>query len=106
MTLGVRPENICIGDTLDEPCLVIDARVDLVDPTGANTLVIFDVAGKEVTTRTAPTVKISAGKTLKFGFSQSSFHLFDTKSGARLHQRGTISAASPSFAAMSSAQPI
>lgn len=104
VTLGIRPENITIGEGLNENCLVLDARVDLVEPTGADTLVIFDLVGKEVTARTAPTAKISAGQTLKFGFSQDNFHLFDTKSGNRLERRGMAGNVPPSLAARSTAQ--
>ncbi len=100
VTLGIRPENIIIGDTPAEGCLVLDARVDLVEPTGADTLVIFDVAGKEVTARTAPTARINVGDTLKFAFSQESLHLFDTKSGLRLNPRDAMGTAPPSLAAM------
>ncbi|MCZ3374369.1 ABC transporter ATP-binding protein [Rhizobium sp. AG207R] len=104
VTLGIRPENITIGENLGENCLALDARVDLVEPTGADTLVIFDLVGKEVTARTAPTTKISADQTLKFGFSQENYHLFDTKSGVRLNQRGAAGNVPVSLAAMSAAQ--
>ncbi len=100
VTLGIRPENITIGEGLNEDSVVLDARVDLVEPTGADTLVIFDVGGKEVTARTAPTAKITTGQTLKFAFSQDNFHLFDAKSGVRLQQSVDARSARPSLAAM------
>ncbi len=100
VTLGIRPENITIGEGLNEDSVILDARVDLVEPTGADTLVIFDVGGKEVTARTAPTAKITTGQTLKFGFSQDNFHLFDAKSGVRLQQSVEARSARPSLAAM------
>ena len=88
VTLGIRPENITIGDASEAGSLILDAIVDLVEPTGADTLVIFDLAGKEVTARTNPAARIGAGDRLKFSFSRESFHLFDTESGIRLRGRG------------------
>src|SRR3984893_2423169 len=44
VTLGLRPEAICVGEAAKSDGVSVEARIDVLEPTGADTLVIFDLA--------------------------------------------------------------
>src|SRR5271166_1610203 len=57
--LGIRPECITEPDRrLDGDTLLIDAQVDMTEPTGAETLVLLRLAGQEALARIAPDIRV------------------------------------------------
>jgi len=84
VTLGLRPEAICVGEAAKSDGVSVEARIDVLEPTGADTLVIFDLAGIEVTARTAPASGLRAGEVVPFSMAPGAFHFFDTETGRRI----------------------
>ncbi|NTJ11544.1 ABC transporter ATP-binding protein [Rhizobium lusitanum] len=85
--LGIRPESITkIGSNaaprLDEA--IIDGRVDVIEPTGAETLVVFKFGGVDVTARAHPKDDVRKGAVTKFMVDMSAISLFDSQTGIRL----------------------
>ncbi len=76
VTFGVRPEDISVGGD-------IEARVVVVEPLGAETLVTlaFGVGSSiEMVTRVSADTKLKMGDTIKVTINPAKTHLFDLKS--------------------------
>ena len=84
VTLGIRPEDFLLEgpDTADS----INARVTLIEPMGADTLVLclIDVE-HEVSVRLPRHVRVTDGEKLNLKPRKGSLHLFDPESGQRLN---------------------
>ena len=80
--LGLRPEAIRITAPTD-PARHFSGRVDLVEPTGADSYVISRVAGVDLTVRAPASLRASPGDTVGFAID-GALHLFDVATGARL----------------------
>jgi multiple sugar transport system ATP-binding protein len=59
-------------------CLV-NARVQVVEPTGADTLVLLDLGGHDFTARLPPDVTLQAGAQARFAIDLSKIVFFDTE---------------------------
>ena len=79
--VGVRPEDLQWVSGTDAALCGI-ARV--VEPLGSDTLVVFDVAGRELQARLPPRLVRRAGDPVRVGVAPESIHLFDPESGRRL----------------------
>ena len=81
--LGVRPERIGVAGAqlLGSK---ISMRVDLVEPTGPDTLVYGSINGKRILCRIPPTMAPSTGETIALDFSLANALLFNPETGARL----------------------
>jgi multiple sugar transport system ATP-binding protein len=83
VVLGVRPEHI----SLHRPERAADGRasaivpaiVEIVEPTGAETMVGLRLAGREVTARFEPHEAPDVGQTLSLALDMSKACLFDAK---------------------------
>ena len=85
--LGIRPEAITDkdgSDRLAQSIAMVDALVDVVEPSGADTFVVTKIAGKEVTARLRADFDVKAGQTEPLAFNMDKTVLFDPRSGARL----------------------
>ena len=81
VTVGLRPEHLHWAH--EEPAaLTGTARV--VEPLGADTLVVFDLAGCEVQARLPPRMVRRAGDAVRVTIAPENIHLFDPVSGRRL----------------------
>jgi multiple sugar transport system ATP-binding protein len=78
MTLGVRPEDVVIGSGPVEAC------VRVVEPTGHESIVLFEAGGATITARATDDVRLKAGESVKLGFRQDRLHLFNRETGQRL----------------------
>lgn len=82
VTIGVRPEAIT-GASSDEKgsfqCLV-----DVVEPTGADTMVVIKLGGTEVTARMPPKDVSSAGQLMRLKFKTDEISLFDPSTTNRI----------------------
>ncbi|MES0825736.1 ABC transporter ATP-binding protein [Ruegeria sp. SCP11] len=84
--LGLRPEDIAeagfrAGDGVQEaPCMV-----DMVEPAGADTYVVSELGGKQVTARLHAETTAQAGKMLNLAFDMSKVSYFAKETGERLN---------------------
>jgi multiple sugar transport system ATP-binding protein len=90
LILGIRPEQIQVGAS-DLP--TIRAEVQVLEPTGPDTLAFVEINQTKVCCRLAPDAPVRAGDTLDLQFAPDKVLLFDAKSGERLCVSGK--AASP-----------
>ena len=81
--LGIRPENLTRYDTRraeEIPYLgTIEAPVEVVEPTGANTMVIVRVGGREVIASFEPHAAPSVGQKVMLAVDMAKVCLFDTQ---------------------------
>jgi multiple sugar transport system ATP-binding protein len=79
--LGIRPENLPLFDrrhSEDTPHLgTIDAEVEVVEPTGAETMVVVRIAGKEVIARFESHAVHAVGERVKLAVDMTKACLFD-----------------------------
>jgi multiple sugar transport system ATP-binding protein len=81
VVLGIRPESL-FPDTAEAPDM--RGAVDVVEPTGPDTLVVLDLSGQSVTARLGPKLSIQTGSQLGLAVQPRSINLFDKASGDRL----------------------
>ena len=74
---GLRPEDIRLGEGLE-------GRVIDVEPTGAETFLVIEVAGTKVTAVAKERLSLDAGDGVRVALASPKAHLFDADSGLRL----------------------
>ncbi len=57
--------------------MLIEAAVDMTEPTGAETIVLLRLAGQEALARVAPDVRLAIGAPARFAVDTSKICLFD-----------------------------
>jgi multiple sugar transport system ATP-binding protein len=79
VVLGLRPE--CIGEAgrvfAGTPATAIAARVEVIEPTGAETVVLLELAGARMRARVAPDVRLKVGEVAMFAVDTRRICLFD-----------------------------
>lgn len=78
VVMGIRPEDISIAED------GIEARVRIVEPTGAELYVILDVAGEQMTAVIHGRPDIREAEMVRIAIPQDKLHFFDEKSGDRI----------------------
>jgi multiple sugar transport system ATP-binding protein len=76
--LGIRPE--CIAEhnrRFENGSMLVDAPVEMTEPTGAETIVLLRLGGHEVLGRVAPDVKLKSGDVGRFALDTRKICLFD-----------------------------
>jgi multiple sugar transport system ATP-binding protein len=81
VVLGIRPEAIAevnrrFGDDARD-VLSLEAPVELVEPTGAETIVLLRLGGERVLGRVAPDVRLAPGSPARFTLDTRKICLFD-----------------------------
>lgn len=84
VALGLRPERMVGAGASDDGRQAIQCRVDIVEPTGPDTLVFTTVNGARVLSRVSPDVRPRPGQTVSLIFDVANALLFDPESGARI----------------------
>ncbi|WP_372877339.1 ABC transporter ATP-binding protein [Pseudomonas sp.] len=82
--LGIRPEQILLATDESRNQSSIRAEVEVVEPTGPDTLVFVELNQTKVCCRMAPDDAPQVGQALELQFDPSKVLLFDAKSGERL----------------------
>lgn len=85
--LGMRPETIAHKGAHDAPekdVFVFKRNVDVVEPTGPDTMLVFTLGGIEAIARVRPEEKVKPGETFEFAVNMGKAKLFDGKTGIRL----------------------
>jgi len=88
VVLGIRPECIAeptrhFGDAPDA-ALIIAARVDMIEPTGAETIVVLRFGDDRALGRVSPDLRYRSGETAQFAVDTRKIILFDSASGDRI----------------------
>jgi multiple sugar transport system ATP-binding protein len=93
VVLGIRPENLTRYDrrhTEETPCLgTIEAEVEVVEPTGAETMVVVRIAGKEVIARFEPNAAPTVGERVKLAVDMTKACLFDPETETLIERGGS-----------------
>ena len=79
LMLGVRPEAVRFGDQQGVP-----VTVQLVEPTGPDTLVMFELGGSKCLGRHAPANAPRPGDTVRISLDPAALVYFDVESGERV----------------------
>ncbi len=79
IVLGIRPEHIAEENRRfgEESPLTVEAPVELVEPMGAETVVLLRLGGEKVLGRVAPDVRLTPGGTFRFALDTRRLCLFD-----------------------------
>jgi multiple sugar transport system ATP-binding protein len=76
--LGIRPE--CIAEhnrRFEDGGMLVEAPVEMTEPTGAETIVVLRLGGHEVLGRVAPDVRLKPGELAQFAVDTRKICLFD-----------------------------
>ncbi|MGY4488379.1 ABC-type sugar transport system ATPase subunit [Bradyrhizobium sp. LM3.2] len=79
MVVGIRPECIAEGNRVfssDAP-VIVDAPVEMVEPTGAETIVLLRLGGEPALARITPDIRPTPGATASFALDTRRICLFD-----------------------------
>jgi multiple sugar transport system ATP-binding protein len=80
---GIRAEAVSLARddmVAGETQRILDARVEVIEPTGADTLVVLDLGGHEFTVRLEPDVTLNPGQDARFVVDLAKLVCFDAKS--------------------------
>jgi multiple sugar transport system ATP-binding protein len=80
VSAGIRPETLDVGDG----AAGLSGIVDVVEPTGPDTMVIASVGGQLITARLGPKVRPKPGDTLNLSVDTAAINLFDPVTGNRI----------------------
>jgi multiple sugar transport system ATP-binding protein len=80
VTAGIRPEMLDVGDGAAS----LIGTVDVVEPTGPDTMVIVSVGGQLITARLGPKVRPKPGDSLSLSVDTAAINLFDPTTGNRI----------------------
>lgn len=83
-TIGIRPEHVVTGELVENTPFQIEVEINLIEPTGSDTLVDCEVAGHHFRVRMDGQSKVSVGEKLRLGLAPSKASLFDAKTELRL----------------------
>jgi len=83
VVLGIRPECITdpgrvFGDSAQAP-IVVNAPVEMIEPTGAETIVLLRLGGEPVLARISPDIRPALGEPAPFALDTRRICLFDPK---------------------------
>jgi multiple sugar transport system ATP-binding protein len=80
VTLGIRPEHVEVT-----PQGVVELKVDVVEPTGAETHFYSRIGDAPFCVAVHHRLEVLPGQAVRLRFPESRVHLFDTQSGARVN---------------------
>jgi multiple sugar transport system ATP-binding protein len=85
VVLGLRPETIfAAGTELPGPNrFVFERKVDVTEPTGPDTMIVFDLGGQDLIARVRPEDAAAPGTPFRFEVDMGKAKLFDLQSGLR-----------------------
>jgi multiple sugar transport system ATP-binding protein len=84
---GIRPEAVNDNESIDRNARSVirfDARVEIIEPAGSDTFVVFQLAGKEVTARMRADANVRLGEPHTFAFNLDKAVLFDPTTTRRI----------------------
>jgi multiple sugar transport system ATP-binding protein len=84
VSLGVRPEDLCIANGNGPAGLCIDAVVEVVERLGAEILLDVQVGDQMMVAAVEPTVRAKRGDKIRFALQPERLHFFDAVSEAAI----------------------
>jgi len=78
---GVRPEHLTLGG--DSPAR-LKGRIEVLEPTGPDTMVVIRVGTREITARLPPRIALSTGAPIDLAVDMTALNFFDPETGERL----------------------
>jgi multiple sugar transport system ATP-binding protein len=81
VVLGLRPERVKLGPRRDDG---IEARVELIEPTGLGAVVHFEAGGQFLKLFTTDRPKLTTGETVAISVEPDDIRLFGRETGVRL----------------------
>lgn len=81
VVVGVRPEDLVIGDAVAPEGLLFDGTVGALEPLGAETLVHVETRGTTLVGRVSGRQRLAIGEQVRMHATTSVLHLFDARSG-------------------------
>jgi multiple sugar transport system ATP-binding protein len=88
VVFGIRPEGLTHKRTgSDEPgsqYVNFDSKVEVIEPTGADTMTVIEIAGKEIVARVRPDRQPKPGESMTFSADMSQISLFDPETELRI----------------------
>ena len=81
---GIRPEHVAYGDLAASKPIRFDAKVDLVEPLGSDTLAWVHAGDQSFWVRMDGEFQVRPGDRLPIGFHPGRANLFDTQTEARI----------------------
>jgi multiple sugar transport system ATP-binding protein len=82
VTLGIRPETVTLANGEGHSCL--EAVIDVLEPTGADTMAVASVNGHPVTARLKPGDVREVGRSVRLAVDMSRASLFDPATELRI----------------------
>ncbi|MYZ48220.1 ABC transporter ATP-binding protein [Propylenella binzhouense] len=83
--LGLRPETVTAeGGQTGSDLFAFDRPIELVEPTGPDTMLVFGLGGQEVIARVRPEDARPAGQQFRFVANMAKAKLFDPETGRRI----------------------
>jgi hypothetical protein len=77
LTLGVRPEDLRVGESSDSADLSFETVVEVVEPLGSEILLDTRAAGQQIVARVEPTVRTRPHEKIRLTFIPDRIHFFD-----------------------------
>ncbi|KJE37007.1 sugar ABC transporter ATPase [Thalassospira sp. HJ] len=88
VVFGIRPEALTHKRTgSDEPgsqYVNFESKVEVIEPTGADTMTVIEIAGKEIVARVRPDRQPTPGESMTFSADMSQISLFDPDTELRI----------------------
>jgi multiple sugar transport system ATP-binding protein len=84
VVFGVRPEHMEPAQAGQQGEAQFTCHVDVVEPTGNDTMVFFDWAGTRLVARIHPNTPVAPGEPLRLMIDTRKASLFDPRTGARI----------------------
>lgn len=88
VVFGIRPEALTHKRTASEEqgsqYVNFDSMVEVIEPTGADTMTVIDIAGKEIVARVRPDRAPTPGESMTFSADMSQISLFDPDTELRI----------------------
>ncbi len=82
--LGIRPEHVITGELAANAPFQTDVTVNLIEPTGSDTLVDCELAGERFRVRMDGQARVAVGDTIRLGIDPARASLFDKETELRL----------------------
>lgn len=84
LLLGVRPENISIGNSGEGNQIVFKAKLEVVEPMGSEIFIYFDLNGSQMTGRIPAGVMPDVGDEISLRINGGKLHFFDSQNNSGL----------------------
>jgi multiple sugar transport system ATP-binding protein len=88
VVFGIRPESLTQkrsdSERPDSQYVNFDAKVEVIEPTGADTMTVISLDDKEIVARVRPDRAVNPGETMTFSADMSQISLFDPETELRI----------------------